>query len=336
VSRRRRRRPPRRAYTFVCRACRLVLDDGVDYTWCPKCNATVDWIDGRFHVWTCDVCDLIINKRLIPDEACPSCHEPLVHVSAPLASRRSEPRSMLDLARIVGIALLVIQAVFALLDPDGFPYLRPLLVFIQLAAIVTLAWFVMGSNELRALASDRSARIIHGIEHATASVLEERGLTVLHGQTTHGLFLIELAHDGKHYEDLEHTVGEAAADAVSRIRFGEHRLAYDARCGTSMLVAIALLAFAIVGSGVLGLLLDVPGGINFALTVFAGLLARVFARRAGLAAQRWLTVSTEFSSAIITRVDKRVSSDGKVLTAIVMVDVIPLAVDVSAVAPVPL
>ena len=31
--------------TFACRTCQLVLHDGVDYTWCPKCNGTVDWIE---------------------------------------------------------------------------------------------------------------------------------------------------------------------------------------------------------------------------------------------------------------------------------------------------
>src|SRR6185295_10696256 len=137
-----------------------------------------------------------------------------------------------------------------------------------------LSILLLSSRELAALASDRSARIIHGIEHATANVLEERGLPVLGGQTTHGMFTIDIAHDGKHYEGLETTVGEAATDAISRLRFGERHLAYDRRCGTSRMVGWALLAFAIVAAGIAGMALDVPIGTTFAFTVGAGLLAR--------------------------------------------------------------
>src|SRR5258706_16481415 len=117
-------------------------------------------------------------------------------------------------------AVLLRQAVFALPDPAGFPYLRALLVLVQMIGVVWLSIRMLSSRELAALASDHSARIIHGIEHATANVLEERGLPLIRGQTTHGMFTLDIVHDGKHYEGLETTVGEAATDAISRMRFG--------------------------------------------------------------------------------------------------------------------
>ncbi len=312
-----------------------MFDDGVEYAWCPRCNATVDWIDGRFDVSVCDACDLVVNK-LQSSHECPNCHEPLVHVSPPLDRWRgtrapAASPSLLGMARRAGIALLVLQTVFALFDPHGFPYLGPLLVFSQLGAVVTLAWLALSSRELRALASDHGTRIVHGLEHATANVLEERGFPLLGGQTRRGRFALEIVHDGKHYEFLEDSVALAAKDAISRLRFGEDRLAFDPRCGTSLLVAIALLALSIAGSGAAALFLGMATGTAFALTVIAGWLARLVARRAGLAVQRWLTVSTAFASAVVTRIDTAVSADGRTITAAVTVDVIPAAVDVSTV-----
>lgn len=314
-----------------------MLRDGVDYTWCPKCRGAVDWIDGRFNVWTCEHCDLLVNKRQVPGELCPNCSRALDHISGPLGPGVDRPPiSLASMARRSLLVFLVLQAVFALVDPVGYPYLRALLVLLQMGAVVWLSILLLSRRELAALASDHSARIIHGIEHATMNVLEERGLPLICGQTTHGMFTIDIVHDGKHYEGLETVVGEAATDAISRIRFGERHLAYDRRCGTSLLVGWALLAFSIVAAGITGMILDVPVGTTFALTVGAGLLARAIQQSAGITVQRWLTVNTEFASALVTRVDTRISADGGVVTAIVMIDVIPRMVDVSAVAPVPL
>jgi hypothetical protein len=320
----------------VCRTCRITLNDGVEYQWCPRCNGEVDWIDHRYHVWFCPPCDLVVNQRIAPD-ACPNCSEALSHIAGPIATSAIPPkRPLVSAMRTLGLALLFVQAVFALLDPDAFPYLGPLLVFAQLAGVVVIAATLYGSREFRAIAADRSTRVVHGLEHATANVLEERGVAVQSGVTTTGMFILELEHDGKLYEHLETTVGDAAADAISRIRFGEHGLAYHRRCGTSLLVAMALLAFAIVAAGVVGLVLGWPSGLVYALSVGAGFAVMAVRDRAGLLAQRLLTVSTSFSSAIVTRVDKRISADGNTLTAIVMIDVIPRAVEVDAVAPIPM
>jgi hypothetical protein len=333
----RRTRPRGRPYTFACRVCQIVLGDGVDYTWCPRCNSEVDWIDGRFPVSTCPPCDLLINKRpASTDDSCPNCARTLISISSPLPpDAQPSPRSPLwSMTRWSGLALLVVQALFAILDPDAFGYLAPLLVFAQLISFLIVGWFLLNSNELRDIAAYHQTRVIHGLEHATAKVLEERGLTIRRGLTTHGMFTLDVEHDGTHYEHFETTVRDAATDAISRIRFGEHTLAYDRRCGTSLLVGLTLLATTIASIGLAAVILGWPVGYTFAFTVAAGFGARALSRPAGIAAQRWLTVSTDFASAIVTRVDKRVSSDGHTLTAIVMIDVIPKLRDVDAVAPI--
>jgi len=332
----RRKRPAGRRYTFACRACRITLHDRVEYAWCPRCGAEVDWIDGRFRVLTCAPCDLLVNKR-VTDDACPNCAAPLTLISGPLGPEQpaGERQPLMAMTRRVGLAALVVQAIFAVLDPEAFPYLGPLLVFVQLGAFAIVSGLIATSREIRALAGEHATRVIHGFEHAAMNVLEERGIAMLGGQTMDGMFTITFEHDGTSYEHLETTVRDATTDAISRIRFGEHTLAYDRRCGTSYLVGVALLALAIVGAGVAATIAGVPSGLTFAVTVGAGFLARALARPAGLAAQRWLTVSHDFAAAVVTRVDKRVSSDGNTLTAIVMIDVIPKprTSDVDAVAP---
>ena len=51
------------------------------------------------------------------------------------------------------------------------------------------------SADLRAMGANRSTRIIHGIEHATANVLEERGLEIWRGLTVDGMFWLEIVND---------------------------------------------------------------------------------------------------------------------------------------------
>jgi Zn finger protein HypA/HybF involved in hydrogenase expression len=336
-------RPRGRPYTFACRDCRITLHDGVDYTWCPRCGKEVDWIDGRYRVLTCQPCDLLVNKRVVEHDRCPNCTEPLTSISGPLRpdeQPKAAPRPLWVMTRRVGLAIVLVQAVLAFLDPEAFPYLGPLLVFAQLAGFLIIAAMVVGSAELRAISTYHTTRVIHGLEHATVAVLEERGVHVRAGQTSHGMFALELDHDGTLYENLETTVRDATTDAISRIRFGEHTLAYHRQCGTSMLVGIALLGLAIVGVGIAALILGAPSGLTFAFSVMAAFAVRAIHHPIGFAAQRWLTVSTNFASAVVTHVEKRVSSDGHTLTAIVMIDVVPKprarSSEVDAVAPIPM
>lgn len=335
----RRTRPRGRPYTFACRDCRITLCDGVDYTWCPRCGHEVDWIDGRYRVLTCKPCDLLVNKRIVEHDLCPNCSGNLTLITGPLPvdAPASPKRPLSTMMRRVGIALVLVQAALALLAPDAFPYLGPLLVAAQLAGFLSIAWLAAGSAELRALASYHATRVIHGLEHATSKVLEERGVTVRSGQTSTGMFTLHVDNDGSLFEHFEAMVRDAATDAISRIRFGEHALARDRRCETSVLVGFLAISVAVIGGGLAALILGASPGLTFAASVIAIAAARAMARPLGLAAQR-LTVSTTFASAVVTHVERRVSADGDTLTAIVMIDVIPKprAADVDAVSPMPM
>lgn len=334
----RRTRPRGRPYTFACRDCQITLCDGVDYTWCPRCGHEVDWIDGRYRVLTCKPCDLLVNKRIVEHDLCPNCSGNLTPISGPLPIDTPTPtRPLRTTLQRIGIALVLVQAALALIAPDAFPYLGPLLVVAQLAGFLTIAWMAAGAAELRALASYHATRVIHGLEHATAKVLEERGVTVRSGQTSTGMFTLHVDNDGSVSEHFEAMVRDAATDAISRIRFGEHALARARHCETSVLVGFLLISVAVIGAGLAALILGTSPGLTFAFSVLAIAAARIFSRPIGLAAQH-LTVSTRFASAVVTHVERRVSADGDTLTAIVMIDVIPKPreADVDAVSPIPM
>src|SRR5262245_11505621 len=137
-----------RAYTFVCTRCQLLLDDGVDYTACPKCDAPVTWIDRA-------------GCRGTPDEG----PRP---VSTGSLDLRTAQRHVLGL-------LLLVQAALAVLAPHDFAYLKLWLVIAQIAALLVVILTLVLAPDLRALAKDRRTRILHGLEHATINILLARG-----------------------------------------------------------------------------------------------------------------------------------------------------------------
>lgn len=217
-------------------------------------------------------------------------------------------------------AFLIMQAVFALADPHDFPYLAPLMVLVQIGAFVVVSRIVIATPALRAFARDKRVRVIHGLEHATIRILEERGIDVDGGVTLHGRFAIYLG-NGRNYE-RDDEVRDAALAAIQRVAAGEHALAYSPACGTSVMVAQLLLALAIVGAGITAALVGVPTGITFAASVGAAIVARVTSRSLGLLAQRLWTVSTALASAKIVAVTKQVSSDGDWVEFTVRLDVV--------------
>ncbi|HEU0029052.1 MAG TPA: DUF6391 domain-containing protein [Kofleriaceae bacterium] len=325
-------RPRGGSYTYACVACQIALHDGVEYAWCPRCGGAVDWIDGRSHVWICTPCDRVVAGAAVA-APCTSCARALTHVSGPVVVDAGRGTSIESALRTMFAIVIGLQTVFAVLDPDGFPYLARVLWALQLVALGYLVVIAVSSRELRALASDRTARVIHGLEHATANVLAERGIPVRGGLTGHGMFALELAHDPRTFEALETTIRLATEDAISRIRFGERRLALHDRCGTSVIVAMLLVALAVFGVGVVGLVLGVPVGLRFAFTVLTAGGAYALARPIGRLAQRGLTVSTEFSSAVVLDVVKEISATGDQVRIAVTLDVIPRARGAAAVAP---
>ena len=273
-------------YAFVCTTCDVVLDDGVDYTWCPKCGGAVQAI---------------------------AAEDPVQQPSLP---------SISGVARGLLVAFVVLQAIFALIAPDAFPYLSLWLFVAQLGGLAVVALAVVLSPDLRALARDRRTRILHGLEHATINLMLERGFPVYYGCTYDGEFVIHIKHDGRSWDRLLE-IRDLAREAIVRIVRGDRALAYSPNCGTSWLVGYCLLAVAIVAAGLVGRMLGVPAGIVFAGTVGAALLAKALERPLGLWVQRWLSVSTELLVASVKDMEPSVSSDGNTMIVTIAMDVTP-------------
>jgi hypothetical protein len=163
--------------------------------------------------------------------------------------------------------------------------------------------------ELRELARDRKTRVIHGLEHATANLLQVAGRTV-HGGLTHaGFFELHVTNEGKAEEQAK-TVRRAVQSAIRRVRHGDERLAYHPQCGTSFLVMAVILSLMALASGVIGFFMRVAPGTLLAI---AGIYAAIIffaARPLGLLAQRFLTVSTAFRSARILRMVRTLTHEG--------------------------
>jgi hypothetical protein len=273
-----------RTFTFWCATCALELDDGVDYTACPRCDGPIEWVD----------------------------RAPRAQVTVPSPARVSHV--------LLGV-LLVAQAVFAIADPHGFAYLRPLLVIAWFAAIPGTLLAVAFVPALAALLDERT-RVIHGLEHATIAVLAERGIAVSHGVTLRGMFDLALPNDGRSWERAP-MIRNAALAAIRRVKKGERALAYTDRCGTSYAVGFLMMCLAVSAAGAVAFAYGVPHGYTFAATVAALLAARAAARPLGRLAQRLLTVSTRSASATVGAIEHEVSPDGAFVYYAVHVAVAP-------------
>ncbi|CAN5637948.1 hypothetical protein BH11MYX1_BH11MYX1_37290 [soil metagenome] len=257
-----------RPFTFWCEVCELELANGVDYSACPKCGGTVQWID----------------LGPMPISVMPS---------------------LARMTRVMFAGLVATQIAFALLDPERFAYLEPMLLVAQLAALIAVGSVVIGMPTLRGLLTEH-VRIIHGMEHATAGVLEECGVVVRSGQAYEHHFEL-CVESGAH---TERDVRSAATVAIRRVSGGEHALVYSVRCGTSMLAGWLMAALAIGIIGIVGFVYAVPVGYELAGTVLLVALARRGAIPLGLFAQRAWTVSANLASARVGEVTRRTSADG--------------------------
>lgn len=318
-------RPQGGAYTFACSKCLLVYRDGVDYVTCVRCEREVVWFDPAFPLSLCVPCDELFNS---PAESCLDCRRPMMLLAASTApeSTPSEPRpatSVGTMARYALIAFVIVQTVFALVDPYAFPYLAPFLLAAQIGGLGLVLWIAIGSRDIRNLIDHRT-RLIHGLEHATIKILRQRGVPVNGGVTYRGEFVISIRNDGRTWERFPE-VAIATREAIDRIVAGDHELAYSPRCGTSFLVAQCLFGVAVVAAGVGAWLLGAPLGIMWAATVGAALSVSAVARPAGFAVQRWLTVSTDLASGSVTNVDRTVTPNGDWFHVTVSLDVQPRA-----------
>lgn len=143
-----------------------------------------------------------------------------------------------------------------------------------LASLVTL---FTSPAQFRALLRDRNLRRNHALEHATINVIEERfGRSRLAGLAEADGFTLQ----GGAPPDL---VASAAAEALTRLRSGERRLAIHPRCGTSLIAAQLVMAVVFI------VMLVLLGELSW-LPILAGLLAAVIlGPRLSLLLQRFVT-----------------------------------------------
>ena len=156
--------------------------------------------------------------------------------------------------------------------------------------------FITYLPELVDLARSRKTRVIHGLEHATIAILNERGIRTCGGETREGRFKLYFSVDSSS-EVSAGAVREATEDAIERIDTGEIELAYSDECGTSARVASLLWWCSTIIAAILGL----GGGLGTVPTVLflAGVasIQLLLLRPLGILAQRLLTVSTDVRGA---------------------------------------
>jgi hypothetical protein len=258
----------------LCRACDLLLDDGVEYRFCPACDLAVDRVGPpRFEE---------------PAEETPP-HRPDAIFTRVVGA--------LWVSSLVPVSMMALNAEFRL---QVLATVGPFVLLPVALSVLFLKVFFESWPELRKLLGSRDVRIVHGLEHATLRVLEERGHTIHGGRTTGESFEIDVD-----YRVGAKQVRRAFREAVRRIRRGEWSLAYDRRCGTSLLVGLLLASLAGVALGVLGLFTTLTPSVVVVLLVAVAVVMILGVAPFGLLAQLLFTVSTRFGKAGLHRVVRR-------------------------------
>lgn len=287
------------------------------------CAQPVDWVDLARPFWCCDRCDAIVNEVRADWPTCGDCGRAMTRVHAlesppPLPSSSSREGTLAAIGAPAMAAVGLAQIVVLALDPLGLAFVAPLL----LVAVIGASGFliaVFGSlGELRALVRDQRTRVIHGLEHACLKLLDRQGCKARGGKTHAGFFEIEVVNDGR---AAVHAVRQATYEAMTRVAHGEASLVFDPRCGTSLMVGVALVSILIVVAAIVGLVAGAPPGILAASTVVIALLAWWGSRPLGLLAQRTLTVSTSFAAAAVQRIVRVVHASGETATFLVYIHV---------------
>lgn len=160
-------------------------------------------------------------------------------------------------------------------------------------------------SQLLALPPVDRTRRNHGLEHATITVLTQkvRGLSLVGRSTPNGFYLY-----GAVSTDA---LREAANEALTRMKGGEHQLAVHPNCGTNFVtagVAAGLAAFV----GFLGTRTWRDRMERFPLVAMLATLALIFAQPLGLAIQRDITTSGQMRDLEITDITR--SEQGGLVT----------------------
>jgi len=311
--------------TFVCPGCDIVLWDEVAYQQCPICDLPVDWVDLTLPVWCCPDCDAMQNRAAEQPPICARCDRPLVLIDdlpdaprppppapaprpPPTRLRRAVDRVVLGAVSALVLAIFVAPVLSMAVDPRLRYFVMglaaPIVIFPLLLA-GNFFWMLGASfHELRDLAHDRTTRIIHGLEHAAAKILDEEGVSVLGGLTHPGYFELYFSPESVN-RDQAKRLRRAVTSAIRRIRDGERHLAFHPRCGTSLLVTGLLVALLALASATVGLLMELRPAVLLCVGASLVLAVVVGARPLGLLTQRLLTVSTKLRSARVLRIVHR-------------------------------
>lgn len=188
------------------------------------------------------------------------------------------------------------------------PAMHLALVVVQIAGIAAIA---LSAVCVYLLACDPKLRIVHGIEHATAKLLEADGVPVPSAQAERGGFVLELAGD---VAVRDEEVARAAGEAIARLRAGETGLAYDRDCGTVHGCRFALPPIAAGVAALVAGALGLPELLALALAAALAVAAYLARRPAGMYLQRVATVSTRFAAASVTEVERRSHAGGLRIT----------------------
>ena len=292
--------------TYVCPKCDHVLWDGVDYSRCPACDRPVDWVDTTKPLWCCATCDALVNEERAEGDwpFCAACGRAMasVHATAPYDASTSVGRSLIAAANVAYVVCAFLQLVALAIDKFAFAMVAPIVGLLVLAAIAVLVTTLVGMRELVAVLRDRRTRVIHGLEHATLAVLDQRGHKTYEGLTQRGHFAIEVANGS---QATAGAVRDALDEAIRRIRAGEHGCSDTYRCGTSLLVALLAVSLVIVGGGIAGLVAGLSVNIVAGLVALAIVLAWLAAQPLGLLAQRFMTVSNDYTTLRTGRIASR-------------------------------
>jgi hypothetical protein len=165
-------------------------------------------------------------------------------------------------------------------------------------AIALGSWLVWYAGFVASMG--RRWRVTHGLEHATAAVLEQRGIPVPFGRAERSGFLLDVFDASC---DVE-LVGCAAETAIARVQGGETALICDRMCGSfrDVRVAVVSLVVCAVGAAHLALAAPPPPGIALvAALALASLLADA-SRPLGMLFQRRVMVSARFVEAVVLSV----------------------------------
>ncbi|HKD41784.1 MAG TPA: DUF6391 domain-containing protein [Myxococcaceae bacterium] len=321
------------AYSYACPRCDLILNDGVAYTFCPACDARVDWVDLRLPVWCCATCDAMINEARAERPWCTDCRRPMNEIHT--WERPPAPKHLAEGSRLsekissffesaVGLAFfaaLTLTPLSLALDPSWRWFVIAFMPVSVLIPLVLGGW-ILGSvaasfRELRELIGDRRTRIIHGIEHATVVVLLRRGFQVTHGQTDKGFFKVWLKSDRREGKrtpasGATEAVRRACLKAIERLRRERWSLAIHKKCGTTWMVLFFLSALAAISAVAIGLFMNLPPKVLLAVAGALVLALAAGARPLGYLVQRTMTIGVDFHRTTVRRIIRRIEDTGAV------------------------